>query len=306
MKVIFACIVSAVLLAAPGQAELCLEGWTAVEDFGCLSFDIGPRNIWYNSLNWCKSHGGWLVEIQDAAQQSAVSNAAFQHGGDYWIGLTDENIEGYYEWAHTKQEARYTAWAPGNPLQFNEYNNMVAIQRFNNYMWSNINQNEFYFEPLCYTPFLTNPGDVDDPQCEGGWYYDENFDTCLWFAPQTAATSWAGARGYCQGLGGDLAEILQAGQNIFIRDHANQFVNNREGYWIGLNDEEREGEYVWAASGVVAEYFDWSFGGGFGNPPEPKGGQAQNCVSIDKMDYYTWFDTACNSLRIPLCEKPTQ
>ena len=74
---------------------------------------IKELKTWANAANCAVSDGGYLVEIADAAEQTAVYNgivasgiSATYHavpdggGSSYvWMGATDKNIEGTWLWA---------------------------------------------------------------------------------------------------------------------------------------------------------------------------------------------------------------
>lgn len=64
--------------------------------------------------------------------------------------------------------------------------------------------------------------------------------------------TWPDALDFCRGLGGDLASIHNAEE----RDEIHALDDLSGGYWIGLNDLETEGEYVWT-DGSPFDYINW-------------------------------------------------
>ena len=50
---------------------------------------------------------------------------------------------------------------------------------------------------------------------------------------------WTDADSICASLGGTLVCISDTAENNFISSHINEYV------WIGLNDEQNEGTFVW-------------------------------------------------------------
>ena len=65
-------------------------------------------------------------------------------------------------------------------------------------------------------------------------------------------------------------------------------------YWIGLNDQETEGAFIWDHHGIEAEFFAWAAG-------EPNGDENENCVSMRSENTYFWSDEDCNLPRTPMC-----
>ena len=72
--------------------------------------------------------------------------------------------------------------------------------------------------------------------------------------------------------------------------------------WIGINDRDREGRWVWEESGKAATYFNWS-------PGTPNGWIAENCARMWLNG--RWDDVVCDLIilgvdlyKIPVvCEK---
>ena len=65
--------------------------------------------------------------------------------------------------------------------------------------------------------------------------------------------------------------------------------------WIGANDLDKEGEYIWEHSGQNASYQQWP-----NNQPSPASADEQDCIGIR---YTTdWWDMECFKLFYFLCE----
>jgi hypothetical protein len=110
--------------------------------------------------------------------------------------------------------------------------------------------------------------------------------------------NWTVARDTCAGWGYHLVTITDAAENKFVIDKANTLA--RDSWWIGLNDQAKEGTYVWA-DGTAAGYTVWVTGapnnGGFG-------GKEQDCVEMMSTLFsgYGWNDGECSNQRHFVCE----
>ena len=71
------------------------------------------------------------------------------------------------------------------------------------------------------------------------------------------STSWLDAQNTCVELGGNLITISSEDENGFITNLLSQFGDTYSpGVWIGLNDLEEEGDFVWV-SGEPLTYTNW-------------------------------------------------
>lgn len=121
--------------------------------------------------------------------------------------------------------------------------------------------------------------------------------TCyLWFA---SAVTWQDARAACEGLGAHLAVATSAAENALMDIGVDDPASDLEDSWIGGNDIEAGGEFVWITGETFA--FD-NFRDG-----EPNGGGGtgvdEDCVIIEADNGGTWDDRACGDPYPYLCER---
>ncbi|KAM6441437.1 uncharacterized protein PHA67_023142 [Liasis olivaceus] len=69
------------------------------------------RKTWHDAENFCMSRDSHLTSILNEEEQKYVSS---QLNESAWIGLTDENEEGHWEWSDGSRLA-VQYWADGNP-----------------------------------------------------------------------------------------------------------------------------------------------------------------------------------------------
>ena len=70
-------------------------------------------------------------------------------------------------------------------------------------------------------------------------------------------------------------------------------------FWIGLTDDEREGQWKWLDAHTPPTFKDWA-------PNEPNSwAPVDDCAAMAKDDPYhgRWIDEACNMNYLPICEK---
>ena len=68
---------------------------------------------WTDAQAYAESIGGNLVTINDALEERWLQQT-FGNTEELWIGLTDKNVEGQFEWI-SGEAVTYTNWHPGEP-----------------------------------------------------------------------------------------------------------------------------------------------------------------------------------------------
>jgi hypothetical protein len=106
-----------------------------------------------------------------------------------------------------------------------------------------------------------------------------------------ATGSWLDARDLCQAWGGDLVEIGSADENAELADRSDADA------WIGANDRDVEGTFVWAGAGLV-EFAAWAF-----SQPDDDDGR-EDCSELRASDD-AWNDVPCtgNTEKQTFCER---
>ncbi len=90
-----------------------------------------------------------------------------------------------------------------------------------------------------------------------------------------AQSTWTDAEAQAASMNGHLATVNNAAENAFIVDTFGPTVDgySRASLWIGLNDIDNEGQFVWVSGESVA-YTNWWSG-------EPSSGPDEDVVGID-------------------------
>ena len=93
--------------------------------------------------------------------------------------------------------------------------------------------------------------------------------------------NWYDARVNCQTWGGDLASIASADENAAVVSIGSYSIFDP--CWIGLNDIETEGTFVWS-DGSNSSYRNWNGGA-------PNNGENEDCALVELI---TWNAIPCN------------
>merc|ERR1711892_469538 len=150
--------------------------------------------------------------------------------------------------------------------------------------------------------FETKQGD-----CPDGWIDASEVGLgCLWADVEEPNLSEPDSMSACERAGGELVEILNMDQMTFLQGYLIQVEQQSlawlEGYvfwWIGLNDLEKEGDFVWPISGAVANYTNWKDGFIVDfDEPAPDPNHERNCVEMLSAENngLAWMTYLCEDI----------
>jgi parallel beta-helix repeat protein len=191
---------------------------------------------WTNATRDCEARGGHLVTITSISEGEFVRDFARSH--EIWIGLTDKEWEGDWEWVTGEPYTRGN-WAPNRPIPFkgDDYVYMDSMGRW----WDDGGPSN---------PDLTHYY-VCEWEEHGGSLYN-NHEYKLIREPKT----WSEAKAYCEAIGGHLVTIRDSDENNFVRNLAD-VLGTPKPIWLGLTDEEYEGDWKWI-TGENYDYNNWN------------------------------------------------
>ncbi|KAK3506440.1 hypothetical protein QTP70_017066 [Hemibagrus guttatus] len=116
--------------------------------------------------------------------------------------------------------------------------------------------------------------------------------------------NWTQSRDFCVEKGGHLVIITNQPEQDFV------FSQIRETHWIGLNDLETEGQWMWVNNQPLKETgitFWYSAPEGPNEPDnwkeeDPSG---ENCAALGdaRGNMHKWFDASCRMIKKCICEK---
>ena len=95
-------------------------------------------------------HNSHLVTIENAKENAFLRDYVSRlKGDDYWIGLSDELLEGDWKWESTGNTVVYTDWGPGQPSNGGgSGEDCACLYADINYHWNDAPCN-FNHRPLC-------------------------------------------------------------------------------------------------------------------------------------------------------------
>jgi hypothetical protein len=70
--------------------------------------------VWADADSACQANGGYLATIANEEEDDFVAQGGEIVAAACWIGLTDQAVEGTWEWV-TGEAVNYTRWRPGQP-----------------------------------------------------------------------------------------------------------------------------------------------------------------------------------------------
>ena len=218
---------------------------------------------WMTARDLCRRLGADLAVPESAAETAALA-ARFGASIDVaHIGLTDAQIEGRFATVNGA-EATYQNWAAGEPNDAGQGEDCASL--LINGQWNDIPCAEYSLSSfICETP----------RPCVSRWFQGHRYLFCL------RPINGAQARESCLQENGDLATVETAEEDAFLYRTIAGF--HRARFFIGLNDEQQEGTFVWR-TGAPVEYSHWNQG-------EPNNQDEEDCVEI--IEGGVWNDISC-------------
>nr|XP_046232127.1 C-type lectin domain family 4 member M-like [Scatophagus argus]XP_046232128.1 C-type lectin domain family 4 member M-like [Scatophagus argus] len=142
-------------------------------------------------------------------------------------------------------------------------------------------------------------------RCEDSWRVFEN--KCYYFSSRVL--TWSSSRAWCQTQGGDLLTIDSEPEQNFVHETSRALDQSGTRLWVGMTDEEEEGEWFWVdGSSVTSGVQFWLSRPGMGTEPDdwklddPLG---EDCGHIDTSEntLESWMDGSCKIPYRWICEK---
>ncbi len=241
---------------------------------------------WNEAEEVCRSLGGHLVTISDAAENELVrrlfvDRADYAESGTVWLGNSNSSAGGDLEWV-TGEPYTYTNWK--HDAQNGWYSTLNRGYMDSNGQWGGIENVTIEQEPVLGFVCEWEPdtfaikADVNGTTSFQGHQYQFIEHSCYWEVAVVA----------CQRMGGHPVTIGSLAEHKFVRE-----LSLSRAIWLGGSDILHEGSFTWI-TGEPLNYTPWNFG-------EPNNYQGDQ----DAMYMYangTWDDTSTRTQADYVCE----
>ncbi|MFN3199056.1 MAG: lectin-like protein [Bradymonadia bacterium] len=282
---------------------------------------------WSQGRSLCQGLGLDLVAPANHQHRDALYEA-IRRGPDrdVWVSLSDQTEEGVYVGPEGEVPG-YLPWDPNQPDDAGGNEDCVELKRNGRYNDLPCTANR---SALCGPPCVEDGVDADEDgytvcqgDCDDGdpEIHPYGSETCgdgvdqdcsgiaddspacectpMVYAGRDYAICWDRysfdeAVAVCQGLGMQLARMDDAATTEWLwrQGHAIR----RQGYWIGLDDRDQEGAFVWPDGGRPL-YAPWNSG-------EPNDyGSGEDCAHMLTWGPF-WNDNRCSAEMGVMCSMP--
>ncbi|XP_060590473.1 C-type lectin domain family 17, member A-like [Ruditapes philippinarum] len=124
----------------------CYDGWLAFEG-SCYYF--GSQTVHFTEAeHFCRQHrNSHLIRVDNKLENAFIKEKLRDFKPNtWWLGMTDELIEGTWQWFDNDQIANFTDWHPGQPDAVPE--DCAVFYNSFNFNWADISCISNY-RPIC-------------------------------------------------------------------------------------------------------------------------------------------------------------
>lgn len=294
------CILQIWILPSSGdlinQYQQCGDGWVQRKSSNsCYFFETNNLMTYAGAVQECNLMGADLLVINDDDEQDWVNvesetNKLYQTGG-WYLGLK-KSTSG---WAWTPQPGTATVnWR--NEPDNDDNQDCGSMNQYGRFADDFCNNKYGY---ICQYTVPTGQTCPTDTGKVHHWY--SNGNTCLYVSNPVDANdrySWQNAKLKCQNINAG-ATLLSVNSYVDLASIqfalSSQNPNARIPWWTGLNDQQREGSYVWQDGSPVNQSFvSWD------KAPSSDPSENQNCAVM--MAGGSIDDVTCNTRAFYVCE----
>ena len=116
--------------------EVAANAAKIIEYEGHRYYRFDAPTTWQKAVQMCEQAGGWLVTVSSWTEQSILQDLIAEGELDgYWIGATDEEMEGCWKWANGEPFV-YEGWDGSQPDNYNGEENYAFISKSYGSRWN--------------------------------------------------------------------------------------------------------------------------------------------------------------------------
>ncbi|KAL4224113.1 hypothetical protein ACF0H5_017567 [Mactra antiquata] len=137
------------ILSTTVSATDCPSLWTVFQD-SCYLF--GHQHLSFvEAEHFCRQHNGNLVRIESAIENDfLIDHVNFMKETSWWIGLTDDDLEGHWVWYGTDTPSTFTGWLPGQPNNYEGKEDCAELWLYNGkWSWNDHQCDTHKITPIC-------------------------------------------------------------------------------------------------------------------------------------------------------------
>ncbi|XP_078575784.1 C-type mannose receptor 2-like [Branchiostoma floridae x Branchiostoma japonicum] len=255
------------------------------------------RGIYYKAFNTrksfsgaaatCRQDGGTLTMPRDKGINKLLT-ALFKPmdtSGAFWIGLHDQRKEGQFEWIDGDSIGEYNSWNPGEPNNANSGEHCVQTVYPDPFGWNDASCQQSL-------PFIC--------QIVTGAFNEKGYEKLhgMYYKAFDEPKSFSGAAAICRLDGATLAMPRDKETNDILNTFF-QSVSESGAFWIGLHDQQEEGQFEWLDGYSLAEYNAW-------HPGEPNNSLGEEDCAQTMLLYtvgtFGWNDISCHQALPFICQ----
>ncbi|XP_035666994.1 uncharacterized protein LOC118409788 [Branchiostoma floridae] len=286
----------------------------------------GERKSYDDARQVCADDGGLLAMPKDSDVDNFLVNTLRNPNAHYWIGLNDQNSERMWMWEDGTPHnttGDYNRWHPGEPNHVNHDEDCAHYHYGEAAVWTDMScsRSELF---ICQVDRdVGNPDHCDPNPCQNGGTCTEigvmsyrcecpdgwSGHNCEIHCPPDY-TPYAGscfkvfwekkpydeARQWCADDGGLLALPKYRDVDDFL---VNTMRKTNAHYWIGLNDQNTEGVWMWedgTPHNTTGDYNRWL-------PGEPNNvNTGDDCAHYHYGEAAEWTDLSCSRSESFICQ----
>ncbi|XP_033735880.1 perlucin-like protein [Pecten maximus] len=136
-----------ILLVYVNAQSTCPEGWVSNLE-ACYHISRDTEE-WMMAEDMCKLYGASLVSIETPNEDLFLSDYLRNHtdvytSHEFWIGLSDWELEGNFIWVPERLTPLYKNWGPGEPDNDHLDQHCTVINTREHYQWYDRTCNQKY------------------------------------------------------------------------------------------------------------------------------------------------------------------
>ncbi|XP_053380601.1 perlucin-like protein [Mercenaria mercenaria] len=131
----------------------CPDTWVA-DRGSCYLFNPDRASNYADARQYCSQHNGHLVVVNDVHENKFLKDFLRRlKPMGWWIGLTDELVEGEWLWYPKNEAPEYKDWVPGEPNSNGgtldeDCASMYLDDYHHDYQWVDVHCNQIH-GPIC-------------------------------------------------------------------------------------------------------------------------------------------------------------